>query len=298
MKTPLSYFIDALFAYNDQSFEDAFQLTEKAAQADPQSLFFQQATLFLQKKAVIKNEDVYVSPEGFEKFIRGGGNLPLYANTSAFLNDVYKKSGAQTLLDIGVGDGHALLPALSEQIAELDLIEPSTALLDKLTHKLEKRKISYRAHPMQWQHFRDLADSNSFQVWNIIQMTFSADTFLPDERSALLNWCAKRCKQFIIAEFDVPLFSTMLTPDVIGYYVSKYELGLAEYRNEERVMQGFLMPVFFGNFAHDSERVTFEQTGVHWQTDLEKAGFTTVQKYPIFDYWWAPAFMLQAKGQG
>jgi hypothetical protein len=101
----------------------------------------------------------------------------------------------------------------------------------------------------------------------------------------------------MIAEFDVPLFSDMLTPDVIGYYVSKYELGLAEYRDEERVMQGFLMPVFFGNFAHNSERVTFEQTAVHWQADLAKAGFSSIEKYPIFDYWWAPAFMLKAEGQ-
>ncbi|MCP4418343.1 MAG: class I SAM-dependent methyltransferase [Chloroflexi bacterium] len=298
MKTPLSYFIDALFAYHDQSFEAAFQLAEKAVQADPQSLFFQQAALFLQKTAVNKIVDVYVSPEGFEKFIRGGGNLPLYTNTSALLNDVYKKSGSQTLLDIGVGDGHALLPALSEHIAELDLIEPSTAMLDKLTEELKKRMVAYRAYPMRWQHFQAQLGSKSVRVWDIIQMTFSVHTFLPDERAALLDWCAKRCKQFLITEFDVPLFSDMLTPDVIGYYVSKYELGLAEYRNEERVMQGFLMPVFFGNFAHNSERVTFEQTAVHWQTDLEKAGFTAVQKYPIFDYWWAPAFMFSAKGQG
>ena len=298
MKPPLSYFIDALFAYNEQSFEDAFQFTKKASQAAPQSLFFQQAALFLQKAAVNKNGNVYASAEGFEKFIRGGGNLPLYANTSALMNDVYKKSGSQNLLDIGVGDGHALLPALSEQISELDLVEPSTVMLEKLTHELDKLKISFQAYPMQWQQFRDQLGSNSRRVWDIIQMTFSAHTFLPDERSALLDWCVKRCQHFIIAEFDVPLFSDMLTPDVIGYYVSKYERGLTEYRNEEPVMQGFLMPVFFGNFAHSSERVTFEQTAVHWQTDLEEAGFSIIQKYPIYDYWWAPAFMLKAKGQG
>ena len=116
-------------------------------------------------------------------------------------------------------------------------------------------------------------------------MTFSAHTFLPDERAAFLEWCAQRCRQFVMAEFDVPLFTEMLTPEVIGHYVSKYERGLAEYRDDERVMQGFLMPVFFGNFAHNSERVTFEQTAVKPASSR-------------FDYWWAPAFMLQAKGKG
>ena len=297
MNTPLSYFIDALFAYNEQSYEEALRLTEKAAQAKPQSLFYQQAALFLQKTAVHKESNVYASPQGFEKFIRGGGNLPLYVNTSAQLNDIYKKSQLQSLLDIGVGDGHALLPALSAQRIKLDLVEPSSAMLDTLTGELKQRSIPFQAHPMRWQQFRDQMASNDPQKWDIIQMTFSAHTFLPDERPQLLEWCAKRCTHFLIAEFDVPLFSTMLTPEVIGYYVSKYERGLAEYADEPIVMQQFLMPVFFGNFAHDSKRLTFEQTAVHWQADLEKAGFSTVQKQPIFDYWWAPAFMLTAKGQ-
>ena len=297
MTVSLSHFIDALFAYNDQSYDVALDLTEKAAQADPQSLFFQQATLFLQKTAATKSVDVYIAPEGFEKFIRGGGNLPLYANTSALLNRVYQKGTSQTLLDIGVGDGHALLPALSKEITEVDLVEPSATMLNKLTGALKERPITYRGYPMRWQDFRDQHRSDPTQVWDIIQMTFSAHTFLPGDRPELLAWCARHGKQLLIAEFDVPLFPDMLTDDVIGYYVSKYERGLAEYKDEEIVMQGFLMPVFFGNFAHNSERVTFEQTAAHWQSDLEKAGFTTIQQTPIYDYWWAPAFLLQAESR-
>ena len=194
-----------------------------------------------------------------------------------------------------MGDGHALLPALSTHVNELDLVEPSNAMINKLAKKLDEQGVTYRAHPMTWQAFRDQLESKSLPTWDIIQMTFSAHTFLPEERATLLSWCAKRCKQFLMAEFDLPLFTDMLNPEVIDYFVSKYELGLAEYANDERVMQGFLMPVFFGNFAYNSERVTFEQTAVHWQDALVEAGFSTIQKTAIYDYWWAPAFMLIAK---
>ncbi|MCA9916799.1 MAG: class I SAM-dependent methyltransferase [Anaerolineales bacterium] len=297
MKSALSFFIDAVLAYHEQAFDAALQLTEQAAQAEPDSLFYQQAVMFLRETAVTKSVDVYVSPEGFEQFIRGGGNLPLYTNTSALLNQAYRQSNAKTLLDIGVGDGHALLPALSDSMAALDLVEPSAAMLDKLAAELQKQAVAFRAFPMPWQQFRDQLAPNTAPAWDIIQMTFSAHTFLPEERATLLGWCATHGKQLMIAEFDVPLFTDMLTPEVIGYYVAKYERGLAEYPNEPKVMQGFLLPVFFGNFAHNSERVTFEQTAVHWQTNLENAGFTAVQKVPIYDYWWAPAFMLTAKGR-
>ena len=129
-------------------------------------------------------------------------------------------------------------------------------------------------------------------------MTFSAHTFLPQERPELLTWCAQHSRHFVLVEFDVPLFADMLTPEVIGYYAAKYERGLAEYRDAEIVMQGFLMPVFFGNFALNSERVTFEQPADAWQTDLQQAGLTNVQRRPVYDYWWAPAFMLTAEGRG
>ncbi|MFT5196680.1 MAG: hypothetical protein ACI9EW_004097 [Cellvibrionaceae bacterium] len=296
MKSALSYFTEAVFAYHEQSYETARQLTGKAAVADPKSLFYQQAKRFVH--GVIENEssNIYASPKGFEAFVRGGGNVPLYTNTSARLNKIYTESGAATLLDIGVGDGHALVPALSENLTHLDCVEPSVALLKTLGKKLAEHDIQFQLHPNSWQEFEKEVESRA--GWDIIQMTFSAHTFLPDERAELLGWCAKRCKQLLLVEFDAPIFSEMLTPEVIAYYVAKYELGLAEYADYEIVMQRFLMPVFFGNFAHDSERLTFEQPADNWQADLKKAGFTSIQQHAVFDYWWAPAFMLQAEGKG
>lgn len=298
MTNSLSNFIDAVLAYHQQEYAEALRLTKRASQDAPQNLLYQQATLFLERIVDQERVDVYVSPEGFEKFIRGGGNLPLYANTSALLNAFYEAGEAATLLDIGVGDGFALLPALSNSVTSLDLVEPSTAMLEKLTQEIERRQLDYRAHPMRWQRFRDLTAAEAAgRGWEIIEMTFSAHTFLPNERSELLGWCADRAKRFALVEFDVPLFVDMLAPQVIRYFVTKYEAGLAEYRDEEIVMQGFLMPVFFGNFAHNSERVTFEQPIDQWERDLAEAGFSSIKKIPVYDYWWAPAFMLQAEGQ-
>lgn len=295
MKLALSHFVEAVVAYHEQSFETAHQLAEKSAATEPENLFYQQAKLFLQGVADKKSSDVYASPEGFAEFIRGGGNVPLYQNTSAALNRIYTASGASTLLDIGVGDGHALLPALSETIRQLDCVEPSSAMLTTLGKKLSNYDLQFQLHPMNWQDFRDNIEPD--RSWDLIQMTFSAHTFIPTERAALLKWCAKRCKQLLVVEFDVPVFEKMLSPDVIQYYVEQYEVGLAEYKDVEVVMQRFLMPVFFGNFAHDSQRLTFEQPAEQWRTNLEAAGFSAIQQHAVFDYWWGAAFMLESTGQ-
>ena len=296
MKTALSCFTEAIFAYHEQSFETAYQQTKQAASIEPESLFYQQAELFLRHVSEKKSSDVYASPEGFAEFIRGGGNVPLYQNTSAALHQIYTNSGASTLLDIGVGDGHALLPALSDTIRQLDCVEPSVAMLTALEKKLSDYDLQFQLHPLSWQDFRDGLESD--RHWDMIQMTFSAHTFLPAERIDLMSWCAQRCKQLIVVEFDVPSFEKMMTAEVIRYYVEKYELGLAEYPDKEVVMQNFLMPVFFGNFAHDSQRLTFEQPADKWRRLLEQADFADIQQAAIYDYWWGPAFMLQAKGHG
>ena len=154
MKSAISFFIEAVYAYHEQSFDSAYQLTEEAAALEPESLFYQQAKRFLKHVSDKKSSDVYASPEGFEAFIRGGGNIPLYENTSAALNQIYEESGLSTLLDIGVGDGHALLPALSENITHLDLVEPSAAMLTSLSKKLGDHDLQFQLHPMIWQDFR------------------------------------------------------------------------------------------------------------------------------------------------
>ena len=56
----------------------------------------------------------YDQPRAFEIFIRAGGNPPLYTAVSGALARLYEQLGVRCLLDIGVGDGMALLPALGQ----------------------------------------------------------------------------------------------------------------------------------------------------------------------------------------
>ena len=55
------------------------------------------------------------------------------------------------------------------------------------------------------------------------------------------------------------------------------------------------MPVLVGQFDPDRPRHTFEQPIAAWVTELEAAGFESVQTVPIHDYWWAPAVLIDAR---
>src|SRR5262245_34615049 len=56
---------------------------------------------------------VYDHPEAFQAFINGGGNVGLYEAVSAALARLYDRTRPRSLLDVGCGDGRALLPALA-----------------------------------------------------------------------------------------------------------------------------------------------------------------------------------------
>jgi hypothetical protein len=81
--------------------------------------------------------DVYDQPAAFAAFVRGGGNVVLYERLSARLADGYDKTQPETLLDIGCGDGLALVPtARATCLPGSNLVEPSVALLDAATKRL------------------------------------------------------------------------------------------------------------------------------------------------------------------
>src|SRR6185312_16298464 len=56
---------------------------------------------------------VYDRPAAFEAFIRGGGNIELYARTAEALAASYDTVRPAALLDIGCGDGSAVVAALA-----------------------------------------------------------------------------------------------------------------------------------------------------------------------------------------
>ncbi|WP_244667735.1 hypothetical protein [Xanthomonas sp. D-99] len=85
------------------------------------------------------SRNAYDEPRAFEVFIRGGGNLALYDAVSAELANLYDALRPSTLLDIGAGDGMALVPAIEASghvPDQMDVVEPNEMLLGKLIASL------------------------------------------------------------------------------------------------------------------------------------------------------------------
>lgn len=84
----------------------------------------------------------YDQAKAFEAFIRSGGNVALYNAVSSFLARSYDRHVPVSLLDIGVGDGLALIPALAQTRNApnvIDVVEPNAELLRSLSKRLALR---------------------------------------------------------------------------------------------------------------------------------------------------------------
>jgi hypothetical protein len=280
----------AAFAAGDH--RAAADHADRAAAADPHSPLAAEAAAYLGRRVAQGPESVYVSGEAFGAFIRGGGNLPLYAAVSDALRESYAAYTGLTLLDVGVGDGMALLPALTPAVARVDLVEPSAAMLGRTTAALERRGVAFRAFPMGILDFATRASAR----WQLAQATFSLQSLAPADRRAALAWLRERCDRLLIAEFDVPDLGEGLDGRRLEHFAARYELGLREYDGDGgMVAQGFLMPVFFGYFDPGVARTNYEQPLAAWEDDLRAAGFAGVARRPLYDYWWAPAYLLDAR---
>lgn len=300
-------FVQAVEAWANEDFERAAREANHAFEQEPDHLVYGEAAAYLDRVLQKGRENVYVSPRGFRAFIRGGGNIHLYEATSAALKQVYESAGPLALLDIGVGDGLALLPALSENIRQIDLVEPSAELLAQTEAALEKRGVPHRAFNLTLQQFeaQPAGQSQGQGQWDIAQATFSFQSVPPAERLAALRWLRERTKRMLIVEFDAPSYvgaaqpEDFLSPQRIDYVVTHYQRGLAEYDNraddDSSVAQGFLMPVFFGYFDRSANRTNWEIPTQGWADLLREAGFAQLDIRPIFDYWWAPARLIGAR---
>jgi SAM-dependent methyltransferase len=242
---------------------------------------------------------VYDQPAAFAAFISGGGNVPLYAAVAEALGRVYAAQQPVRLLDIGCGDGAALIPALSRSShipAYIDLIEPSAALLEAAVTALHAARIpaTVRTWPVTVQGFvAELPDGAS---WPLAQSTFALHALPVQERSAALANLCPRVGLLAVAEFSVPDLPPG-SPEHLRFLAETYERGLAEYdADRDLVAQGFLMPVLAGQLAPEAARATWEQPSWAWQRQLEQAGYSDVTIQPLYDYWSSPAFLLTARG--
>ena len=284
-------FIDAVHAFQQGEFAAAADHAQAAAAVEPADTFFRHAATYLGQVAARGTHDMYATPDGFVAFVRGGGNVPLYANLSEQLRSIYTAQQDVTLLDIGVGDGLALLPALTESLSHIDLVEPAAGMLDSTCAALSERGMAHQGFNETVETF--IAGERG--RYQLAQATFALHNLAPDTRATLFDWLRGHCEQLLIAEFDVQMDVEQGSAEHIDYLASRYRNGLAEYEPDEAlVAQGFLMPILFRNFETIGEAAIYEQPIAAWETELRAAGFASVERRLLHQYWWADAYLLVA----
>ena len=233
---------------------------------------------------------VYDRPAAFTAFIRGGGNVGLYEAVSRALAARYAE--VESLLDIGCGDGKALVPALRGHRPAVTLVEPSRALLDAAVAALDG--VAVTAHNTDAATFAESVEDR----YDLAESTFALHALPHEDRTAVLTALCGHVSRLVIAEFDVPDHPAG-SAEHLTFLADTYEQGLAEYdEDRDLVAQGFLMPVLTGQLAPDARRSTWEQPATAWAAQLTACGYTEVMIEPLYDYWSSPAFLLTARGTG
>jgi hypothetical protein len=267
---------------------------------------YAQAARWLAKVAQGGETGAYLDADAFAAFIRGGGNIALYDAMESLVAAAWDDYRPATILDIGPGDGKVLAGTLRRTRLQLrttfDLVEPAANLLPKAVEQLSQYapQVEMRGFNGTIQSF--MAEAPPTACWDLCQATWSLQNLSPTERVPLFRWLRERCATLLMAEFDVQTeMYPLLSPERIRLIHDKYVAGVAEYTGkmdlvlEERVKQGFLMPILFGYFRSGDGRSTCEQTMGEWMAEIEAGGFRDVQCKLIYPYWWADAYLLIAR---
>ncbi len=301
-RTAIDLHYASVLAASARAWDAAAELAAKAASAEPGSLLLAEAARYTARRAAGQRDVVYAEgdtadgPAAFAAFVRGGGNIPLYAAVSNALRDQHERLARELgkpvrLLDVGVGDGRALLPALTDAVGDLHLVEPSAMLETCVAalHDLGRSPVTYQ------QKVQTFLDGNR-DKWDAIEATFSLHSLPPDERVDVFARMRGRCRRLWLVEFDVREFAHDLAPERVLSFREAFETGLAEYVAGERdlIARGFLLPVYFGYFDPGAERVTYEHSLRTWVGQLQRAGFDQVRCHVLYRYWWAPAYLMEA----
>lgn len=284
------WFYLAMLAYQAAPPATAAALAERAGQLEPGHAVYREAARYLRAG---RTADVYSGPAAFTAFATGGGNVGLYRAAHAALRGVYARHRPARLLDIGTGEGHGLLPALTDDVGHVDLLEPSRERLALVTGELTRRGVPHRAHPVTAQELMRRGEDGP---WDLVQETFALLAVDRSDRLRLLRWLRPRARRLALVEFDVPDLGGGLHPRWFRYVVSRYRRGIGEYAGAERelVAQGFLIPVLLGVLGGGDDQRHHEQPIARWVADLADAGFHPEAPRHLHDYWWAPAYLLEA----
>lgn len=234
--------------------------------------------------------NAYDEPRAFEIFIRGGGNIALYDAVSSELAAHYDALRPVSLLDIGAGDGMALLPAIAASTnapRRIDVVEPNEGLSASLGASLP----SARVHRQTLERF--VARLGQGDRWDLAQATFALQSIETDARRNALAALGPHVSELVIVEFDVPLHR----PGSFDRYDSlarRYERAASEYgADAELVAGGFLAPMLLGQLRSVVPS-NHEQPAEAWAAELGEAGFRVVSQADVHDYSWSTAFCMKA----
>lgn len=291
-RTAEEHFYLAMLATRDRDVVAAAAFADRASRLDPDRVVYAETARYLARLETDTAIDVYATPEAFTAFASGGGNVGLYQATHRALRDEYAAHHPYRLLDIGTGEGHGLLPALTSDVGHVDFVEPSVPRGELVAAELSRRGVSHRAYPMTAQELTRLADVGP---WDLTQETFAMLALSRQDRLRLFRWLRPRTKRLMIVEFDVPEPGTGLSAAWFRYVVERYERGLREYdRDRDLVAQGFLIPVLLGVLGDAGHQQHHEQPIARWLADLTAAGFQPDPPTHLYDYWWGPVYLVTA----
>jgi ubiquinone/menaquinone biosynthesis C-methylase UbiE len=281
--TSIELLADALAARRAGDHDQAVELAARAGRAG--SSLADELRTYLTGDG---SASVYDQPSAFTAFIRGGGNVGLYRALSAALAARYDDGKPESLLDLGCGDGLAVVPALEQAMhlpSRIDLVEPSAALLEGVHERVPSAQC--------WQSTAQEFLARDDLGWDFVQSTFALQSIEPEQRAEVLRTLQQRSGTLVLAEFDVPEYVEG-SPEHLRSLVERYEQGVAEYGEDASlVAQGFLLPVLLG-IVDGHERTNWEHPAATWVEQLKTAGFTEVVVEPLADYWWSPAVLLTA----
>lgn len=278
---------EALLAIAASDREQAIQSAAAVNDAAPEAALAKALLRFLDRGA---DSGVYEEPSSFQAFIDNGDNPDLYTATIAHLARLHSQLTPASVADIGCGDGRVTAGALDSATTTVHLVEPSGDLLAQACGRSDWAKTKLVSHETTAAGF--LAELGSDEQIDLVQSTFAMHTIPTAERPSLLAQLGKHTSHVVVVEFDVPAF-TDHSEEHAAYTADRFQKGIAEYPDHPEVVDGFLMSVLVAQFDPAQRRHTFEGPAASWATSFEDAGFDTTIT-PLFNYWWAPAFALEA----
>jgi SAM-dependent methyltransferase len=235
------------------------------------------------------SSDVYATPDGFRAFIDNASNVTLYDATIDHLRRRHDELRPTSVVDIGCGDGRVTHACLALDVSAVHLVEPSESLLGDALARTDW-PVTPTRHCTDLSEF--VATLDAADHFALVQSTFALHTIAPAERGRALASLRAHTDRLIVVDFDVPAFADR-SREHAEYAIERYRIGVGEYAGFPDAISGFLMPVLIGQFDPGATRHTFEQPVDRWIDEVAAAGFDPRVEI-IDDYWWGPAFCLEA----